>query len=70
MAISVWVYIVWTAEFELKKYLKLIAVKRRLMEKRLGRSIQLRRRGLTYREIGRRVDADHSYIRRLILKHS
>ena len=55
---------------ELKKYLKRVAVKRRLMEKRLGRSIQLRRRGLTYREIGRRVEADHGYIRRLILKHS
>ena len=55
---------------ELKKYLKFVAVKRRLREKRLGRSIQLRRRGLTYREIGRRVEADHSYIRRLILKHS
>ncbi len=55
---------------ELREYLKLVAIRKRLVKKRVERSIQLRRRGLTYREIGRRVEADHSYIRRLILKHS
>ena len=55
---------------ELREYLKRITIRKRLVKKLAERSIRLRHRGLTYREIGRRVAADHSYIRRLIMKNS